>query len=653
MIPADLAVEIKNLIGSAKVDPALQRLEDWVNEHGSHKQQDIFKLLRSDYQTLQQQYIRGTMSNEEYQRALAKINGQVFEFLNVLSQKDLEPIGLGDKGRLMHNIPGKMILNEMSECIIRIAKDDEQLLRDFVLTGDSKVESIAISKKMEVELADPTGGKAFDISTISTNRQFITQNDFTQWIFDVIPLMEGSHRLAVKAIIIEEIDGKEERRDIVYRSMVTVVTSRLDATVSELMPSWKPTNILTANEEKKSKVPFAVLTKPITTLVLALVTLAALAIGGYWLRKWVGRSSSDKLLDITIMADQSLRRPITLYLDGTVAKGWSFNADSTQIVLPALRPGGHFVAVQGSNGSCKDSIFLSPQQTVFSLPCSIVPDSFTLSILTPFPDLQFFVNSKQVKTPRPETRTEPRIYRTQLRMEAGRYTLKVQDRQDRLRCEPKTITLDRNQEVSFQCEESRYSVRVELPDWITELMVLTGDLPSNLKLLTDGSSPGIPAQTSNGKTFFTVPGLKAGMHTFDIPNLNTAETSSGKQKVKEIKWNCAPLQQNITTNNQRVVFPCPRPTCNVTVTIPNGVNTFSQNQVSSLRIMVDGTLQTAQPTLTPNNRSITFRLTGIPIGKHSFKLAGYKADEYQCDPVETVLLKDRAVNISCLIIVHD
>jgi len=581
MIPADLATEIKNLVSSSKTEEALRQLEDWVNGHGNHKQQDLFKLLKSDYNTLQNQFTKGVMSNEEYQRALAKINAQIFEFLNGLSQKELEPIGIGDKGRIMHNIPGKMVLNEMTECIIRIAKDDEQLLRDFVLTADSKVESIAISKKMEVELADPTGGKAFHISTISTSRQFITRNDFTQWIFDVMPLLEGSYRLAVKAMVIEEIDGKEERRDIVYRNTVTVVASRREATVAELMPSWKPTNIVTADEEQR-RAPFAMRAKPVATVLLALVTLVALGIGGYFLRKWINRPPSDNLPDVAILID-----------------------------------------------------------------------SFSLSILTPFSDPQFFVNSNPVETS-PGQLTGSRKYRTQLRMEAGQYTLEVRDGQGKFLCAPQTITLDGNREISFQCEEipvppKRFSVRVELPDWITELMALTGASPGRLELITDGRSPGIPAQTRNGKIFFTVRGLTAGMHKFEVPALNTetlVKNTGGASR-------CGPLQQNITTDNQRVVFPCPRPTCNVTVTIPKGVNIFSNNHISALRVSVDGRAQGVQPALTSNKSNITFRLTGIPIGKHTFKLTGYKADQYQCNPVDTVLLRDGAVNFSCLIIVHD
>lgn len=134
------------------------------------------------------------------------------------------------KGGLLYSIPGVMELEQESRCEVRIAYDKAALLVDFDPSKERTVRDIRISNLMEVELMDPAPGgtAAFAVRTISSAEQFIDPDGYTQWIFYVKALREGIHPLALKVTVIEVLEGRERKKEIVLEENIEVKT-RLSA----------------------------------------------------------------------------------------------------------------------------------------------------------------------------------------------------------------------------------------------------------------------------------------------------------------------------------------------------------------------------------------------------------------------------------------
>ncbi|MBK8490508.1 MAG: caspase family protein [Saprospirales bacterium] len=131
---------------------------------------------------------------------------------------------LPTKGGLLYSIPQAMELGQESRCEVRIAFNKATLFQDFDKGKDHTVRDIRISNLMEVELIDPLlgGVGAFTVRTISSAEQFIDPDDYTQWVFYVKALHEGIHPLVLKVTVIESIEGRERRKEIVLEENIEV-----------------------------------------------------------------------------------------------------------------------------------------------------------------------------------------------------------------------------------------------------------------------------------------------------------------------------------------------------------------------------------------------------------------------------------------------
>jgi len=131
------------------------------------------------------------------------------------------------QGSLLYSIPRTMEIGQESRCEVRVAFDKETLLRDFEDAKEAKVRDIRISSLMQVELFDPLlgGTGAFAVRTISSAEQFVDPSDYTQWIFYVKALLKGVHPLVLKVTVIETMEGRERRKEIVLEENINVLTN--------------------------------------------------------------------------------------------------------------------------------------------------------------------------------------------------------------------------------------------------------------------------------------------------------------------------------------------------------------------------------------------------------------------------------------------
>ncbi len=143
-------------------------------------------------------------------------------FINELLEKGLET---QKKGEILYQIPTAMQIDKASKCIIRIAISQEALIKGLKLTSDIHLDTIRLAKIMEVGLVEPPFEQNFEIRLVSQPEQVIDFeiDEFTEWLFYVKPLHEGNHTLLLKVAVIEVINQKERKKEIVLEKEVNVV----------------------------------------------------------------------------------------------------------------------------------------------------------------------------------------------------------------------------------------------------------------------------------------------------------------------------------------------------------------------------------------------------------------------------------------------
>jgi hypothetical protein len=120
------------------------------------------------------------------------------------------------------------------KCTIRVALSEEEILDNLVLDKFLKVRSgVDISDVMSAALVDPEGG-IFKISSLNARTQLVRDSGYTEWNFNVTPLMEGTHQLLVKVSIMEIVPGFAEPipREVSMMETVTIVTTSFPAGAS-------------------------------------------------------------------------------------------------------------------------------------------------------------------------------------------------------------------------------------------------------------------------------------------------------------------------------------------------------------------------------------------------------------------------------------
>jgi len=133
------------------------------------------------------------------------------------------------RGRVLYHIPAKMQKDVTSLCTIRIAPEDipESILKEALETDKTVIENIRrIGKYMKVQLVNDSNDNAFIIKTKSTEEQVIEDDDYSEWLYDVTPRIEGVHSLQLKVSVtlVRDEHGKEYK-DVVVLDRDVVITT--------------------------------------------------------------------------------------------------------------------------------------------------------------------------------------------------------------------------------------------------------------------------------------------------------------------------------------------------------------------------------------------------------------------------------------------
>jgi hypothetical protein len=259
MLKTDFIKTIQTFIADGKTDEALTLLRQETTANYPALLNDV-TLIENRYQTAHDDFvIKGILSKEEYDNRIAKINLAILVLVNKTDYSTSTatvPVKVAPKnnGRLLHNIPEHMPLQKESRCIVRIAFDDDIIQLNLPASTDTIIQTIRISEVMSVALLDFNETPCFAIRTVTEGEQFIDAGDYTQWIFLVKPLKSGHYPLTLKVTVMEKIDGKERKRDIVLEKEIYIVTQVSDdANRNGNAQGFTDTNILITGSDTTKK----------------------------------------------------------------------------------------------------------------------------------------------------------------------------------------------------------------------------------------------------------------------------------------------------------------------------------------------------------------------------------------------------------------
>ena len=213
------------------IDLTIQALKTYL-PNGTDKYNDLI-LLESRYMETTRQLLQGIVSNEDAQIEFNKIRKDLLDFIDSLQESNLQEPGTAAtgsatpdiyNGEVLYRIPPKMVMNEEVKCIVRLAFDRKVLVEDLELEEHDVMKDIRISDVMGVELLDP-GDKAFQIRSINDTVQFVEKDLYTEWLFYVKPILEGTHPLVLKISVIEIRNGVERKRNVVLEEKVVIVST--------------------------------------------------------------------------------------------------------------------------------------------------------------------------------------------------------------------------------------------------------------------------------------------------------------------------------------------------------------------------------------------------------------------------------------------
>lgn len=121
------------------------------------------------------------------------------------------------EGQLEYDIPGQMQTGKPHRCTVHLA-GNEVTAAALKISSASVHTSIRVADEMSVRLLDRTGGTAFAIAPLSTERQAIDAGEITKWQFTVTPKQSGYYPLLLQ--ITMHGNGKSKDLDILEKEVL-------------------------------------------------------------------------------------------------------------------------------------------------------------------------------------------------------------------------------------------------------------------------------------------------------------------------------------------------------------------------------------------------------------------------------------------------
>lgn len=224
-------IALKQRLAAEGISPVLQALKERLPKAGE-RYEDVL-LLESRQNEANRKRLRNLLSDEELRRLYAQIRQDIMDLLDALQEEDFDAEAVAQKetepgperGNILYRIPDQMQMGEWTNCVVRISFEEEKLVENIDLDEHVQLDEIRISEVMRVELIDPDDKPPFSIQAVHSAEQFIDRDTYTEWLFRVKPLREGTFPLLLKVSVIELIMGKERKRELVLTEEVIITAA--------------------------------------------------------------------------------------------------------------------------------------------------------------------------------------------------------------------------------------------------------------------------------------------------------------------------------------------------------------------------------------------------------------------------------------------
>ena len=235
------------LLDLQHLSTALQKLRDLLPEH-SEKRVTVLTLL-GRLNDANKKALRGTLDNTALQTEYNSIRADLSDFVQALDEADFDATPQSGKedankaknGHVLYRIPHQMTLREESECVVRIAIDEDAIGEEIMLDDQVVVKGLTrVSDLMQVELGDPAKEAVFEIRSTSPPQQLITEDGFTEWFFYVAPQQTGTHPLEVKVSVLEMAFNQIHRKVLVFRETIQITTEHPEVLLDKKLETPAP-----------------------------------------------------------------------------------------------------------------------------------------------------------------------------------------------------------------------------------------------------------------------------------------------------------------------------------------------------------------------------------------------------------------------------
>lgn len=226
--------ELLGLVGENKIEQTLERLRQTIPASATDKVKTLV-LLTANFRAIQDARVKGTQAFEAIFTKESEFRNSLLGFIEVLSAEDFDiapagsdpaPVKINKTGSVLYAIPSQMQVQKEKKCVVRLSFDEKYLFDNYFSGSDTHIKSIRrIGDRMEVELVDPNEERVFSVRAISNTLQKVEKEDYTEWLFFVKPLVEGTFDLWLKVtVVMKAEDGLTDRKEIVLQEKIEVVT---------------------------------------------------------------------------------------------------------------------------------------------------------------------------------------------------------------------------------------------------------------------------------------------------------------------------------------------------------------------------------------------------------------------------------------------
>ena len=621
-------LNIRTYIAEGDIQKALDELKKMADQLNVSALMDEHATLSGQYSKSRGDYSRGIIEIKDLNLVINAINYKILDLLNRYNRGELmETIGSrgNNTGRIVHNIPSRMKPLEETFCSVRIAKDDETLLKGFPLSDISEPESLAISRTMSVELVDPMGGEIFQIRRITPEaKQRIDQDSFTEWDFAITPLKQGKYTLWLYATT--NVEGS--KKALKFFKNIEISTEEI-----EQGRTWELTNMIVENTEKKNS-NFPIIgswpyLSAATKVIMLSLAITALGYAAYLL-------SRPQKMEPVLKIDNQLQ-VTSVEIDGKVITNWTSNADTTNIILPEQEMGRTYsFVVKGKNGYCEKQFALSKDSLVIPMECIILPEKIN-PVLVIDNELKVQVITVDGLALNGWIANADTTEINLPLMEVGKkYVFEVVGSNGN--CKKEVVLSKESVPITLQCDIDPTDSPTQLFD--VKLRVRK-DVFGNFDLqglrvwIEQLNIDLIPSSFGGDYVVFNASNLQIGAYLFKLNGFGYQAT--------------CPYIETTINSNVTLDFDCtPADYFSVTLKVPK--TAFPNGGFSQLRLRLDGILQNIQPQLESAGKFAFFHLGQVKRGSRKFEVVNVNSN-FPCSLIEEVVDTAEILEFTCISII--